>query len=212
MLQQGHDTVGESLAWTWYLLSLHPEVERKLHRRSSQVVGDRLPVVADLAAIAVRATWSCRSRCGSIRRSGSSRATRSTTMRLAASDSCRVDNPAQPLPHPSASRLLGKPGSVRSRSVPAGAIEGPAAACLFPLRRRTAPVHGRRHGHDGDAAHHRHGGADAPDSSGVVPSRGARVHPRHDSAQSRAGHAAPASRRCRSRLTLPRRPGLCARP
>jgi cytochrome P450 len=48
MLQQGHDTVGESLAWTWYLLSLHPEVERKLHREISEVVGDRVPVVADL--------------------------------------------------------------------------------------------------------------------------------------------------------------------
>jgi cytochrome P450 len=48
MLQQGHDTVGESLAWTWYLLSLHPEIERKLHLEISQVVGDRVPVMADL--------------------------------------------------------------------------------------------------------------------------------------------------------------------
>jgi len=48
MLQQGHDTVGETLAWTWYLLSLHPEIERKLHDEVSQVLGDRVPVVADL--------------------------------------------------------------------------------------------------------------------------------------------------------------------
>src|SRR5688572_12773340 len=48
MLQQGHDTVGESLAWTWYLLSLHPEVERKLHQEISQVVGHRVPTVADI--------------------------------------------------------------------------------------------------------------------------------------------------------------------
>ena len=48
MLQQGHDTVGESLAWTWYLLSLHPEVERKLHREISEVVGDRIPLITDL--------------------------------------------------------------------------------------------------------------------------------------------------------------------
>src|SRR5262245_12859891 len=47
MLQQGHDTVGESLAWTWYLLSLHPEVERKLHSEIAQVLGDRVPTVAD---------------------------------------------------------------------------------------------------------------------------------------------------------------------
>jgi cytochrome P450 len=48
MLQQGHDTVGESLSWTWYLLSLHPEVERKLHDEISQVVGNRIPTLADL--------------------------------------------------------------------------------------------------------------------------------------------------------------------
>ena len=48
MLQQGHDTVGETLAWTWYLLSLHPEAERRLYREISEVVGDRVPVIADL--------------------------------------------------------------------------------------------------------------------------------------------------------------------
>jgi cytochrome P450 len=48
MLQQGHDTIGETLAWTWYLLSLHPEVERKLFLEVSQVLGDRTPVVADV--------------------------------------------------------------------------------------------------------------------------------------------------------------------
>jgi cytochrome P450 len=48
MLQQGHDTIGETLAWTWYLLSLHPEIERKLHDEVTRVLGDRVPVVADL--------------------------------------------------------------------------------------------------------------------------------------------------------------------
>jgi cytochrome P450 len=48
MLQQGHDTVGEALAWVWYLLSLHPEVERRLYREVCDVLGDRTPDVADL--------------------------------------------------------------------------------------------------------------------------------------------------------------------
>jgi len=48
MLQQGHDTIGETLAWTWYLLSLHPEVERKLSLEIADVVGSRTPTVADL--------------------------------------------------------------------------------------------------------------------------------------------------------------------
>jgi cytochrome P450 len=48
MLQQGHDTIGETLAWTWYLLSLHPEIERKLHLEVAAVLDDRVPTVADL--------------------------------------------------------------------------------------------------------------------------------------------------------------------
>lgn len=48
MLQQGHDTIGETLAWTWYLLSLHPEVERKVHAEVAEVLGGRVPIVADL--------------------------------------------------------------------------------------------------------------------------------------------------------------------
>jgi cytochrome P450 len=48
MLQQGHDTIGETLAWTWYFLSLHPEIERRLHAEVAQVLGDRVPTVADL--------------------------------------------------------------------------------------------------------------------------------------------------------------------
>jgi cytochrome P450 len=48
MLQQGHDTIGETLAWTFYLLSLHPEIERKLHAEVTRVLGGRVPVVADL--------------------------------------------------------------------------------------------------------------------------------------------------------------------
>ena len=48
MLQQGHDTVGETLAWTWYLLSRHPEIERRLHAEICEVVGDRVPMAADL--------------------------------------------------------------------------------------------------------------------------------------------------------------------
>jgi cytochrome P450 len=51
MLQQGHDTVGESLAWTWYLVAQHPEVERRLRREIAEVVGDRVPEFGDLARL-----------------------------------------------------------------------------------------------------------------------------------------------------------------
>ena len=83
MLQQGHDTVGESLAWTWYLLSLHPEVERKLISKSLRwsAIAFR-PSPTSPAPLRAHGPAGVAARC--IRRSGSSRVTRSTTTRLVA--------------------------------------------------------------------------------------------------------------------------------
>ena len=71
MLQQGHDTVGESLAWMWYLLSLHPEVERQAVRRglarSSAIAS---PVVADLPRLTLREHGPAGVACACIRRCG----------------------------------------------------------------------------------------------------------------------------------------------
>ncbi|HEX8068305.1 MAG TPA: cytochrome P450 [Pyrinomonadaceae bacterium] len=43
----GHETTANALAWTWYLLAAHPEVERKLHAEVDEVCGAR-----DRAAVA----------------------------------------------------------------------------------------------------------------------------------------------------------------
>ncbi|WP_200756399.1 cytochrome P450 [Effusibacillus dendaii] len=34
----GHETTANTLAWTWYLLSQHPEVERKFHEELESVL------------------------------------------------------------------------------------------------------------------------------------------------------------------------------
>jgi cytochrome P450 len=44
----GHETTANSLAWTWYLLSQAPEVEARLHAELAQVLGARLPTLADV--------------------------------------------------------------------------------------------------------------------------------------------------------------------
>ena len=44
----GHETTSNALAWTWYLLSQHPEVEAKLHREVDEVLNGRLPTLQDL--------------------------------------------------------------------------------------------------------------------------------------------------------------------
>ena len=44
----GYETIGEALAWTWYLLARHQEVEAKLVAEVNTVVGGRPPCVGDV--------------------------------------------------------------------------------------------------------------------------------------------------------------------
>ena len=47
----GHETTAVALSWTWYLLAQHPEVEARLARELSTVLGGRAPKVSDLPAL-----------------------------------------------------------------------------------------------------------------------------------------------------------------
>ena len=49
MLLAGHETTANTLTWTWYLLSQHPSVARRLQAEVREVLGDRQPTMADLA-------------------------------------------------------------------------------------------------------------------------------------------------------------------
>lgn len=44
----GHETTGSVLSWTFYLLSLHPEIEVRLRAHIQQVLGDRDPTAEDV--------------------------------------------------------------------------------------------------------------------------------------------------------------------
>ena len=43
----GHETTANAMTWTWYLLSQHPEIERKLHEELESVLGGRIPTAED---------------------------------------------------------------------------------------------------------------------------------------------------------------------
>jgi cytochrome P450 len=47
----GHETTAQALAWTWYLLSLYPEAEAKLHAELSTVLAGRTPRYDDLTSL-----------------------------------------------------------------------------------------------------------------------------------------------------------------
>jgi cytochrome P450 len=51
LLLAGHETTAVGLAWTWYLLSRHPDVEERLRAEIDQVLGGRVPAMADLPAL-----------------------------------------------------------------------------------------------------------------------------------------------------------------
>lgn len=44
----GHETTANALSWTFYLLSKHPYVERRLHAELAEVLGGRAPTLDDL--------------------------------------------------------------------------------------------------------------------------------------------------------------------
>ncbi|MDQ3755934.1 MAG: cytochrome P450 [Acidobacteriota bacterium] len=47
----GHETTANALAWAWYLLSQHPEVEAKLHRELDEVLAGKPDAVIDPAQL-----------------------------------------------------------------------------------------------------------------------------------------------------------------
>jgi len=49
MLLAGHDTTALTLTYTWYLLSQHPEAERRVHAEIEAVLGGDRPTMADVA-------------------------------------------------------------------------------------------------------------------------------------------------------------------
>jgi cytochrome P450 len=48
LLNAGHETTANALVWTWYLLSQHPEVERRLYNELDEVLAGSLPTVEHL--------------------------------------------------------------------------------------------------------------------------------------------------------------------
>ena len=44
----GHETTALALSWTWYLLSQHTEVERKLHAELAAILDGRAPTLEDI--------------------------------------------------------------------------------------------------------------------------------------------------------------------
>ncbi len=47
----GHETIASLLVWTWYALSLHPAVERKLHDELTTTLSHRPPTMDDLSRL-----------------------------------------------------------------------------------------------------------------------------------------------------------------
>ncbi len=48
LFMAGHETTANSLTWAWYLISQAPDVEARLHRELDNVLGGRLPGLADM--------------------------------------------------------------------------------------------------------------------------------------------------------------------
>ncbi|MDQ2857445.1 MAG: cytochrome P450 [Candidatus Eremiobacteraeota bacterium] len=59
ILLAGHETTANAIAWTFYLLQRHPDIEAKLYEHVTAVLGDRDATLADVPELAyVRAVFS----------------------------------------------------------------------------------------------------------------------------------------------------------
>lgn len=47
----GHETTANTMAWTWHMLAVHPEVEAKLHDELARVLNGRTPTVEDVTKL-----------------------------------------------------------------------------------------------------------------------------------------------------------------
>jgi cytochrome P450 len=51
ILVAGHETTANAIAWAFYLLQRHPEVEHRLHEHLAAVLGERTAVAADVPSL-----------------------------------------------------------------------------------------------------------------------------------------------------------------
>jgi cytochrome P450 len=49
----GHETSANAMSWAWYLLSQHPEVEKKFHEEVDSHLGGRLPCIGDVMELSL---------------------------------------------------------------------------------------------------------------------------------------------------------------
>jgi cytochrome P450 len=51
LLTAGHENIGAALAWTWYLIAKHPDVQRDLHAELDARLQGRCPTIDDLSEL-----------------------------------------------------------------------------------------------------------------------------------------------------------------
>ena len=47
LILAGHETIGNAMVWSWYLVAQHPEVESRMHEEVDRVLAGRSPTAAD---------------------------------------------------------------------------------------------------------------------------------------------------------------------
>ena len=154
----GHETTSQALSWTWYLLSLHPAVETKLHAELADVLGGRTPRYDDIANLRytrmvieeIDAALSAGAHHRAASRSPPTRSWITASRPAPRSSSCRGSCIA--------SRSCGRIRSASIRNASRRTLGRAAALCLYSVRRGAAHLHRRRlrdDGSDPDPRHHR---------------------------------------------------------
>jgi cytochrome P450 len=144
----GHETTAIALSWTWYLLSQHPDVERRLHAEVDAVLREadgphRLPSADDvphldyarrvLAEVDATVSAGVGARAALV--------SRLRDWRLC--DSARLARPGVAIHRASRCEVVAEPGTVRSGPLASGRGRRTSEVRVFPVRWRNANLHRR---------------------------------------------------------------------
>ncbi len=170
----GHETTALALTWTWYVLSMHPEHEARMHAELEEVLGGREPGMggcgqADLDpddSAGVDAAISGGAHTGVSDGAGGRRGMRHADSEGIAGHDHSVD-------HPSSPESLGESRPLRAGAVYARGRRATRQACLSTVRVRAADLYRRVIRNDRGGADSGHAGSALQNACSAGMPRGA---------------------------------------
>ena len=153
LFMAGHETTANTLAWAWFLLLEHPEVEARLHAELDGVLGEPAADFRRPATTCRTPETSSTRPCAFIPRSGwwaARISSRSSWAAITIPVGTTVFMPQWVIHRDRP--LVRRPRGLSSRALGGRSVAAAAPLCLFPVWRRAEDLHRQQFRPDGSGA------------------------------------------------------------